>query len=161
MFQQLCWGKIIIWKLLYWHHGGCCSSGCRAGRLLIWGPVVWPQAHLVFMFKCPWARYWTQIAPSGCSIGEWMCVHEFLISRLGEAIWKWCVNVCVNVFADLCCQVLWVATALDKCHVSAVHLHFTFCFVGICLFYQIQPVVAVQRCPWILPNYKSKKIPSS
>ncbi len=31
-------------------------------------------APLVCMSKCPWARYWSPIAPDCCATGLWMCV---------------------------------------------------------------------------------------
>ncbi len=58
--------------------------------LPIRGSVVWSPAPLVYMHKCPWARYWTPIC-------ECVCVWV-----PDEQVGSTLLLVCVNVY--LCCK---------------------------------------------------------
>ena len=88
-------------------HWGSCSSGGRVGCLVIRRSLVWILALPSCMSKCPWARYWPQIAPdeqlapwiAASAISAWMCVW---MSECGKY-----------------CKALWAINRLEKCYKNA------------------------------------------
>ncbi len=64
-----------------------------------------------------------QIGPDGCSIGVWMCVYEFLKSRL--ALWR---EATLPLVRDQVCE--WVNT--DLCCKSALKALYKYCPFNIC-----------------------------